>query len=509
MRRFHYAQGLKAIKEAVMPRTAPFAAKLAWFLAHGYEAHLYQLAFHTMCDEADKILAHRFLVAGRRGGKTLSAAWETACYCLNPAIFHWDVHKTQSDRPLHVWILVPNFATAGRAAKRTFEGVLRQCGLSQGKGYHWNKGENTVEFDNLSFVEFKTAEQADNLVGAGIDILWIDEFCVIPTGEAYEYASPALDDKLGIVYATSTPRGKNWGYDLGWSPEAQADVTIGSVEYRSIDNPFFSKDRWLYRKARVHPNTFKREYEAAFDSNAGKELHGDWLHTYDVDELPLKDSALGVQNPDGSLRIDNLDLNIYLGVDPAISLADTADHFALVVLGVAKNNSGAWLLETYRDRIAFPDQVQLIQDYHLKWRPLFIGVEAQAFQAALVQQLQRLKSMPPVVPQMARGQKSDRILGMSPSFRLGRVKIRPEFVEFIDEWLDFDTELKSCKDDLLDATEIALRTAGIILPLREPEVEKHKTGSIEELAWMLQPKPLQKDGEGGHIPYDDTMGSEW
>lgn len=516
MRRFHWSAGSPSVKTWVLRRSPLFGRKIAWFLSKGYEPHIWQLAFHTLCDDATgKILVHRFLVAGRRGGKTLSAAWDVAFYALNPEDFHQDVHKIESDRPLHIWVLVPNFSSAGRAAKRTFLGVLKSCGLERYKDFSYNQGENWIEFPNGSLVEFKTAEQADSLVGAGIDILWIDEAAVIPSEDAYEYATPALDDHEGIVIGTTTPRGKNWFYKLGWSPNAAADPTIGTVEYTSIHNPFYPKTRWLYRKRNYHPLKFKQEYMASFDSMAGKDLHGEWLHTYDLDELPLKDASLGVQYPDGSLRINNLALDIYAGVDPAISLAEAADHFSSVVVGIDKDKGGGFLLEYYVGRIDFPDQVQHIQDLHLKWRPRFIGIEAQSYQVALTQVAKRLSTMPNIIPQYAPGKKSERILSMSPSFRSGQIKIRGEFKTFIDQWLDYDSARKNCEDDILDATEIALRTAGFLLP-GFPEVsEQPKALTLEEIAAAARPKeynPMDEDWDNrssGPTGHDEDMGEMW
>lgn len=514
MRRFHYSMGTRKVKEAVLRRAPHFANKLAWFLAHGYEPHTYQLAFHTLCDDAtNKILPHRFLVAGRRGGKTLSAAWDVVFYALNPEAFHWDVHKKQDDRPLHIWVLVPNFSSAGRAAKRAIlNDCLKKAGFERDKDYKYNQGENWIEFPNGSIIEFKTAEQADSLVGAGIDILWIDEAAIIPVNTAYEYATPALDDHLGIVIGTTTPRGKNWFYELGWSPDAQQDETIGTVEYTSIHNPYYPRERWLYRKKRYHPLKFKQEYMAAFDSMAGKDLHGEWLHTYDLTELPLKESKLGVQLPDGSLRIANLDLDIYIGMDLAISLSVAADSFAYAVLGVTKDRAQAYLLDIWKGRIDFPDQVQLVAELHLKWRPMFIGIETVAYQAALVQMARRISTMPNISPQAAIGKKNDRILSMSPSFKIGQVKIRGEFKDFIDEWLDFDASRRNQKDDTLDAAEIALRTAGFLLPGFSDEDVTEKAKTIEEMAWAQQPKPYNPMDEdwdnagSGSRGYDEHLG---
>ena len=85
-----------------------FPEKMGWFLSKGYAPHYYQVLFHT--DKNEKSLTRfRHLVAGRRGGKTLSAAWEVLFYCLHPAQFHLDAHESKSDAPLWVWALSASY----------------------------------------------------------------------------------------------------------------------------------------------------------------------------------------------------------------------------------------------------------------------------------------------------------------------------------------------------------------------------------------------------------------
>lgn len=522
MRRFHYTNGIETVRQAVMPRVQHFGPKLSWFLERGYAPHPYQLAFHTLSHDAPTsadsettgnpgtLLRFRCLVAGRRGGKTMSAAWEVVYYVLNPRAFHWDAHGKDDDEPLHVWVLVPNLTSSGRAAIREILKTLKSAGMTPGVDYKWNKGQNYIEFANGAFLEFKTAEQADNLVGAGIDILWIDEAAVIPTKDAYEYASPAMDDKSGIMIGTTTPRGKNWFYEEFWGLVAQTDTNIGTVEYRTCDNPYFPRDIFLYRKRTFHPLKFKQEYLAAFDAAAGKALLGDWLNYYEIEDIPLKEEHLGHYSRSGDrprLRIENFELDYYIGIDPAIAVSDRADSFGVCVIGVPKDKAVVYVLDVFKKKIGFPDQLQLIQELHMKWRPHYFGIEAIAYQAALAQQAARLPGLPPVIPVMSKGKKAERIMSMAPLFNLGRVLIRPEARDFIDEWLDYDPENKHTKDDTLDAAEIAIGTAGIILPGLPDPVETKPATSMEELAARLR-AGLQNANESDRT-WDEHLGADW
>lgn len=441
-----------------------------------------------------RLSRYRHLVAGRRGGKTLSAAWEVLFYCLHPEIYHWDFHKRQSDEPLHCWVLTKDHKV-GRAPLLTFRKVLRDAGLTNRKDYNENRSELTFEFTNGSLVEFKTAVDPQSLRGMGLDIMWVDEAAFVPDREAYDVATPALDDKPGALMFTTTPDGKNWYYEEFFEGKSVEDPDIGRVQYRTIDNPYFSREVWEARKRVYHPLLFKQEFEAAFDAMQGKELLGEWLtkHFYEMSDLP--------RSKDDPRKFA---LDLYVGIDPAISLADNADFFAAALIGVSKDQTEVYLLEMYKGRLPFPEQVDFVREWHQKYRPSLIGIEAQAYQAALAQATARLEHMPPIVPMMAKGKKSERILSMSPLFRIGKVRVRADHNDFIDEWLDYDSTLKNPKDDCLDAVEIALRTAGALLPVM-PDEKLWKPPSLARDAYNDLPGVWTPDSEA----VDEMMGSMW
>jgi predicted phage terminase large subunit-like protein len=374
---------------------------------------------------------------------------------------------------------------------------MRQAGLQMGPDYRRNLGDKFFEFDNGSMIEFKTADNPESLRGAGLDILWMDEAAFIPTKDAWNVSRPALSDKLGLVITTTTPHGKNWFHKEFWSPESLASPRHGRVEYWSIQNPYFDKEEWEEVKASYHPLLFKQEFMAAFDSMAGVELRGDWLQYYTLDQIPRKPDNKGI-----------MDIQTYLGVDPAISLSDDADRFAMILLGVDKKGQG-YLLEEFADRIPFPEQVEKVMDWMNKYKPSLIGIESNAYQAALEQQLRTLSGVAPFVPVMSKGKKEQRILRMAPVFRTGAIKVRETHHNFINEWIDYDSTKKNSNDDVLDAMDIALGLAGALLP----ELPKVKTfdpdrpsGDIEELARRSRPGG---DLYGPTTRWDDMFGSEF
>lgn len=494
MPRYHYTDPLIDGTD-LAGLVAPHVRKLRWFLDHGYQPHYYQTLFHTMTDPETQLLCRfRQLVAGRRGGKTKSAAEEVNYYIENPAEYWLDAHGIVSDEPIHCWALSKD-NVVGRAALLMFRAVLRRTEARA--RYNENRAEKYFEHDNGGLLEFKTAKDPESLRGMGLHILWLDEAAFIPTKRAYEVASPSLDDAEGIVIGTTTPAGKNWYYDEFFgAPESETRTApeMGSVEYRSLDNEHFKRRVWEYRKRTVHPLLFKQEYEASFDSMVGVELPGIWLtkHFYDHNDL---------EDDDGRPLL----LRKFLGVDPAVSLSEDADHFAMMLGGI-DDLGRCYLLKEYKGRLPFAEQIDLVAEWHEKYRPHLIGVESVAYQAVLAQQLIRLPTMPPILPMLSSGKKSERILAMSPLFKIGRVRCHRDLGNFIDEWLNYNSKISNPNDDLLDACEMMLRTAGALLPPSDRsswDDDDEPAASMEVLAARSRRKVPDRGD------FDDVLGAEW
>ena len=479
------------------------AVKLHWFLQHGYAPHVFQLVFHGARAAEGNLYRFRHLVAGRRGGKTLSAAEDVAFYMTHPQQYWLDFHGKNSRDQLWTWVLAKNYPEGFPSMKQLLE-VFTKAGLVPGQDYRYHKGEKYIEMLDGSLLQFKTADDPQSLRGAGLNLLWMDEAADMPSGEAYEVTSPALGDKQGAVISTTTPKGKNWYFDEFFSKEALTGIdgpkTL-TVEYRSLDNPHFKEEEWKRYQQRYHPQLFQQEFMARFDAFQGVELHGDWLHYYEVRDLPRKRDGNGVAT-------SQLDLKLFVGVDPAISLSEKADRFAMALIGVTHDNTQAYLLDLFAGRIPFPEQIDKLREWHIKYRPQLIGIESNAYQAALAQQVMRMANFPPVVPMLATGKKHERILSMAPYFKIGRIQIHKNHRDFIDEWLGYDSTLRHGKDDTLDAVEIALRTAGALLPdsinVGGLNLDDKPTGSVEELAKADRLKIRER-----RFSYDDEMGDDF
>jgi predicted phage terminase large subunit-like protein len=213
---------------------------------------------------------------------------------------------------------------------------------------------------------------------------------------------------------------------------------------------------------------------AAFDAMAGVELPGDWLHYYSIGDPEPGDIRLPLT--EGKFTGRKI-----MAVDPAISLADTADHFAMAIIGLTEDDTQAFLLDTYLGRVDFPDQIDLIKEWWLKYRPEYIGIESNAYQRVLADQAARMEGMPPVVATFTKAKKHERILGMAPLFKIGKIRIHSAQRDFIEQWVSYDSTKKNPEDDLLDAVESALAAAGVLLPSATP-IEQKQSMTLEEEA---------------------------
>ena len=147
-------------------------------------------------------------------------------------------------------------------------------------------------------------------------------------------------------------------------------------------------------------------------------------------------------------------LNIYTTVDLAISQKVNADYSAIVTVGV--NSAGHWfVLDVEYGRYDPTTTIDAIFSAVQKWRPLCVGVEVVAYQAALQHFLQ--KEMPRrgiffrITPLKAEKKKEIRIDNIQPRFAVGTVWFKSGAM-----WLEkLEGELLAyphgAHDDVIDA----------------------------------------------------------
>lgn len=209
-----------------------------------YKPHRYQLEFHR------SNARFRILACGRRFGKTTAAAYEALRFAA------------KNGRST-VWIVAPTYAQSMIMWRKLFEFLPPEL-LAE-----VNRSERYARLVNGSTIWVKSAEKYDHLRGEGIDFLIVDEAAMVKK-EAWEEAlRPALADKQGSAVFISTPKGKNWFYELFLRGQSPDFPEYQSWQFPTWFNPYVPREEIEEARRTLPERVFKQEFEAQFVEGAG------------------------------------------------------------------------------------------------------------------------------------------------------------------------------------------------------------------------------------------------
>jgi predicted phage terminase large subunit-like protein len=196
----------------------------------------------------------------------------------------------------------------------------------------------------------------------------------------------------------------------------------------------FNINRLNQIKAEVGEYWFSAMYQQSPQPPEGGMLKRHWLQYYD--KVPELSNAV-----------------IYTGWDLAISQKETADYTCSCTLAL-KPDGNIYILDWTREHLDFPAQQKMVPQIQNRWNANLIGIEDNAYQAALPQSLRGLRL--PIKTKTAVKDKVTKITSTFTLFEQGIVHLpnkHPLLHEFENEYVMFNT---AKHDDLLDATEMAL-----------------------------------------------------
>jgi predicted phage terminase large subunit-like protein len=164
-------------------------------------------------------------------------------------------------------------------------------------------------------------------------------------------------------------------------------------------------------------------------------------------------------------------LRIFMGIDLAISQGPRADLFALIVLGVDPLGD-VYVIDGVKGRYPFARQIEIIKNKANIYHPIRVGIEANAYQMAMVQELKRLvrKTLSTrFQPVYTTKDKKTRAEMRVPDFESGRMYFNDRTSWVVDDLLEFPDGGK----DTFDALDIAMSQAKRRL---EPRGEDEEPG---------------------------------
>ena len=196
-----------------------------------------QVDFHKLVHEDKPFISA--IVAGRQTGKTFFMQNDCVLRAIN--------------NPKHRMFWVSPIQDQANKVMKDIEAMF------SGHQDLWNKivkrydrKANELYFYNGSFIKFRSADSGDNLRGATLDFIYLDEVAYMKLDFINEVLLPMVTRTNGRVCAASTFNGPNWFYD--WYKDGQLEESweqIKSIKrtYLDLDDEGVSKTVLGIRKS--------------------------------------------------------------------------------------------------------------------------------------------------------------------------------------------------------------------------------------------------------------------
>jgi phage terminase large subunit len=132
----------------------------------------------------------------------------------------------------------------------------------------YKKQKGIIELPDGRMIYLRSAERPESVEGFTAGWAWLDE------GAKYRLkvwinVQARLAIKKGPMFISTTPDAINWLYYDVYDKFLKGDKDFRVVQWRSIDNPYFSAEEYERAKRMLSPNVFRRRYEGSFEQMEG------------------------------------------------------------------------------------------------------------------------------------------------------------------------------------------------------------------------------------------------
>ena len=194
----------------------------------------------------------RVAICGRRFGKTYVSVREIARFASQP-------NKK-------VFYVAPSY----RMAKQIVWDKLKYRLMDLNWVKKTNESDLSIELVNGSKIYLRGADNYDSLRGVGLDFVVFDEFAMIDEKAWSEVIRPTLSDTGGSALFISTPMGQgNWAYNL-YQKHLEDPDNWASFQYTSLEGGRIPEEEIEQARRDLDARTFRQEYEASFETYAGR-----------------------------------------------------------------------------------------------------------------------------------------------------------------------------------------------------------------------------------------------
>ena len=189
--------------------------------------------------------------------------------------------------------------------------------------------------------------------GGSPNLVILDEAAMIPSGSLwYGAIMPALTDHEGRAFFLSTPRGRNWFYDIykmGDENNPEYDNQYRSWNFPSYNNPYINSDIINKAKKSTPDRFFRQEYLAEFLTDSGTVFRG-----------VIKISTSDYKEP--------YDGQFVVGID----WGRKEDYTVVSIIDV---NTRTQVYMERMSKVDFPKQISFLKGLFEDWKPFLICAE--------------------------------------------------------------------------------------------------------------------------------------
>lgn len=294
------------------------------------------------------------------------------------------------------WWLSPTYRMAGQV----WRDLRRDCRQMK-QDIVINQADMQIDFENGGSISIRSTHQPDNLRGAGLDFVVLDEAAFMLPNVWSEVIRPMLLERRGGALFISTPYGRNWFweiYQLGLDP---AQPEWRSFHFTSYDNPLITRDEIDAIRNTTPERVFRAEYLAEFVDDEGQVFRG-------VSEAATAPAA--AQPVPGRLYVAGIDWG--RSHDYTVMTVVDAETRRLVALD--RFNQVGWELQRGRLKLLYE-----------RWQPGAVWAEENSIGSVNIEALQA-EGLPVRPFKMTAASKAPLIEGLALAIERGELTLLPD-----------------------------------------------------------------------------------
>jgi phage terminase large subunit len=206
-----------------------------------------QVEFYKLVNEKKPFIS--LIVAGRQTGKSF--------FMMNDALY-----RSLNNKKHRCFWVSPIQDQANKVMKDIEAMFINHQELFGQIVKRFDRKNNEVYFYNGSFIKFRSADSGDNLRGATLDYIYIDEAAYMSIEFINEVLLPMVTRTGGRVCMASTFNGKNWFWDKyndGIKEENAEEVISIKKTYLDLNDPAVDKTVSGIRKS-MTKSQFDQEF---------------------------------------------------------------------------------------------------------------------------------------------------------------------------------------------------------------------------------------------------------